>query len=150
MESAIACTQHCKELLIEDKIHEKKMYVQQMRSIFNEIDVDKSGTISIDELTEFLTDDGFQQYLEALDLNPSDTATLFKLIDFDDSGSVDINEFCDGCIRLKGEAKSFDINCILYNIRKMSKHISILRDQVGSRSQAFPHLTPAAAWCLSA
>lgn len=132
VESAILSTQRCKELLVETKMEEKEGWVRNMRDIFHEIDVDKSGAVTLEELTDFLNDEGLQlqNYLEALDLNPTDTAALFKLLDIDDSGTVDIEEFCDGCMRLKGEARSFDINCILYNIRKMASHISTLRGQV--------------------
>ncbi len=63
VESAIASAQH---LLLEEKMAEKENYVQQMRSIFNDIVVDQSGAINIGEPTEFLTCEGFSDILRCL------------------------------------------------------------------------------------
>lgn len=129
VESAILSTSRCKELLMEEKMEEKENLISQMRDIFKVMDMDGSGSVSLEELTEFLSDEALQldSYLEALDLNANDTNTLFKLLDWDDSGAIDIDEFCDGCMRLKGEARSFDINCLLYNVRSLSKCVSKIK-----------------------
>jgi len=37
-------------------------------------------------------------------------------MDFDGGGSIDIDEFCEGLLRLKGEAKSFDVHTIIFNL----------------------------------
>merc|ERR1712217_899791 len=71
------------------------------------------------ELEVFMCDDDLRLYLEALDLSMVETMSLFRLLDADDSGEVDIDEFCEGCLRLKGEAKSFDIHCLMYENQRM-------------------------------
>merc|ERR1712194_336505 len=45
--------------------------------------------------------------------------SLFRLLDADGNGEVDIEEFCEGCLRLKGDAKSFDIHCLMYENQRM-------------------------------
>merc|ERR1719223_1424966 len=109
--------------MVEEKLRNKEVYAMHMRDIFRQIDTDNSGTISLEELTQFVADDSLQlmAYFEALELNASDTGTLFKLLDWDNSGTIDIDEFCDGCMRLKGEARSFDINCLMHDVRKIAK-----------------------------
>merc|ERR1712130_110537 len=62
-----------------------------------------------------------QSYLEALDLNASDARVLFHLLDVDRSGTIDYREFCEGCLHLKGEASSFDINCLIYENKRMQR-----------------------------
>merc|ERR1712178_415691 len=57
--------------------------------------------------------------LEALEITTFDARSMFKLLDLDDSGKVDIDEFCEGCLRLKGDARSFDINCMMYESRAL-------------------------------
>merc|ERR1712187_918413 len=90
--------------------------VKHIKNIFKTIDKDNNGTITITEMMLFSSDEdlGLQNYFEALDISATDTITLFELLDRDGSGEVDINEFCDGCSRLRGEATSFDINTLLY------------------------------------
>merc|ERR1712113_447611 len=57
--------------------------------------------------------------LEALEITAFDARSMFKLLDRDDSGLIDIEEFCDGCLRMKGEAKSFDIQCLIYESQRL-------------------------------
>merc|ERR1712232_146910 len=55
----------------------------------------------------------------------TDARSLFDLLDKDSSGEVDIDEFCEGCLRLKGEAKSFDIH-------RVNKACTDLKTQIQS------------------
>jgi len=135
VESAMLSTQHYRELMVEEKMRSKEMYARHMRDIFRQIDMDNSGFISLQELQKFVADDGLQliMYFEALELNASDAGTLFKLLDWDNSGTIDIDEFCDGCMRLKGEARSFDINCLMHDMRKVAHsldHFMIRTDKL--------------------
>merc|ERR1712051_586410 len=70
-------------------------------------------------MEQFLTDPWLMMYLESMDIQPDDARTLFRLLDKNDSGCVSIEEFCQGCLRLKGDAKSFDIHCIIYENHRL-------------------------------
>merc|ERR1740121_484278 len=97
----------------------KKMYVDHLREVFREIDSDGSGSITVAEMQQFLADPSLMMYLESMDIQPDDARTLFRLLDKDDSGCVSIEEFCQGCLRLKGDAKSFDIHCIIFENHRL-------------------------------
>lgn len=47
------------------------------------------------------------------------SANVIIIMDKDDSGRIDIDEFCTGCMRLKGPAKSFDIHCVQFEIQRV-------------------------------
>merc|ERR550525_458152 len=119
VESALQSVQHYKDLLIQESMKAKKMYVDHLREVFKEIDTDDSGSITLAEMEQFLADPSLMLYLESMDIQPDDARTLFRLLDKDDSGCVSIDEFCQGCLRLKGEAKSFDIHCIIFENQRL-------------------------------
>jgi len=137
VESALQSSQHHKELLIQQNIDTKAAYAHHLADIFNEIDSDQSGEVSLAELEVFLTDPDWKVYLDSLDINPENARTLFNLLDRDKSGFVNIDEFCEGCMRLKGEAKSFDVHCLIFDNQRLvhqyegvlMKLESVLRDQ---------------------
>merc|ERR1712039_218169 len=81
-------------------------------------DEDGSGEITADELEEFLLEPGLRRYVEALNISAENTRMLFRLLDRDGSKKIDIEEFCEGCLRLQGEAKSFDVHSMIYTIRQ--------------------------------
>jgi len=114
VESALASVQHYKDLLIQENTKNKEVYVTHLRDVFACLDFDNSGEISIEEMDSLLHDAALQQYLESMEIHPEDAQTLFKLLDCDDSGQVNIAEFCKGCLKLKGDAKSYDVHCLLY------------------------------------
>lgn len=134
VESAMQSQQHYKDLLIQENVMRKEVYSQHLREVFHEIDRDGSGYINGDEMEFFLADPSLNLYLESIDIFPNDARSLFRLLDQDASGEVSIEEFCAGCLRLKGEAKSFDIHCLIYandrQQRKLDKIIAWLCDSV--------------------
>merc|ERR1712157_163015 len=101
------------------------------KAVFEEIDADKSGFVCADEIEFFLGDPSLNSYLESIDIFPNDARALIRLLDRDDSGVVCIDEFIEGCLRLKGEAKSFDIHCLIYNIERSYHKLKQIIDRLG-------------------
>jgi len=138
VESAMQSTLHHKDLLVADKARAKETYLQHVKDIFKQMDTDGSGSIDAGELKKFMQDESLElsSYFEALELNPSDTHALFKLLDPMDMGEINIDDFCDGCVKLKGEAKSFDVHSMWYemkrNMAKMAKAIDESTQQAQS------------------
>lgn len=125
VESAMTSTMHYRDLMQQEKSRAKHTLSKHLKHIFESIDCDYSGMISMDELQTFLHDESLQlqEYFEALEIDAEDATVLFKLLDKDNSGEIDVHEFCDGCMRLKGDAKSFDMNCLIYMMKKAQTKI---------------------------
>merc|ERR1740123_2677565 len=66
----------------------------------------------------FLRDPTMGGYLDALGISAANAQLLFHLVDADTSGRIELDEFCTGCLRLQGEAKSIDVHTMLYQVNK--------------------------------
>eukprot|EP00747_Dinoflagellata_sp_TGD_P216324 gnl/TRDRNA2_/TRDRNA2_88893_c0_seq1.p1 gnl/TRDRNA2_/TRDRNA2_88893_c0~~gnl/TRDRNA2_/TRDRNA2_88893_c0_seq1.p1 ORF type:complete len:719 (+),score=148.61 gnl/TRDRNA2_/TRDRNA2_88893_c0_seq1:49-2205(+) len=98
-----------RDLLIQGEMEKNSMFLQDMHELFNEMNEDETDDVSWDELKRYLNNEMVNAYFAANDLDVSDAESIFKLIDLDHSGTVTIEEFCLGCLRLKGPAKCLDV-----------------------------------------
>jgi len=53
---------------------------------------------------------------------------LFNLLDKDNSGTLTLDEFLAGRMRLKGPAKNLDVNMLIDENRRLSNIVKELRD----------------------
>lgn len=88
------------------------------RNLFKTSDTDMNGQITLQELKVQLETDAFHEYLAAVDLGKDDALALFKLLDVDRSDSVSIQEFVEGCLRLRGPARSVALSALQYDFRE--------------------------------
>merc|ERR1719359_415156 len=58
------------------------------------------------------------KYLVAVDLPRSAATNLFDILDKDKSGTINVNEFVEGCLRLRGLPRAADIAQLLCENRK--------------------------------
>eukprot|EP00927_Polykrikos_kofoidii_P013026 TRINITY_DN15670_c0_g2_i1.p1 TRINITY_DN15670_c0_g2~~TRINITY_DN15670_c0_g2_i1.p1 ORF type:complete len:772 (+),score=131.44 TRINITY_DN15670_c0_g2_i1:94-2409(+) len=114
VESTMKSAQHYKDLVIQEAQYRKDTSLTHLKTLFAQMDKDGDGLLSMDEMRRQLTMDECNGYLEACDISINDCEVLFRLIDRDNSGAISIAEFCEGCLTLKGEARSFDIHCLIY------------------------------------
>lgn len=135
VESAMHSSKHYKDLLVQEKSLDDATNVKHMKEIFALMDANCDGHISMNEMRRFLMNEGkdLQRYFQALEISATDTVTLFELLDRDRSGEIDIDEFCEGCIRLRGTAKSFDINTLLHEQRRLREHLDRFLTHISKR-----------------
>lgn len=123
-QSAIESTQRDQDLQVQAMVANRKMYVDKIQKLFKNIDSQDSGYLTLKEFEEHLAEPAVQAYFATLELDTADAWTLFKLIDCEKANKVDVNEFIDGCMRLKGSAKSIDIACIMQENKWMRRKIT--------------------------
>eukprot|EP00928_Gymnodinium_smaydae_P006453 TRINITY_DN12289_c0_g1_i1.p1 TRINITY_DN12289_c0_g1~~TRINITY_DN12289_c0_g1_i1.p1 ORF type:complete len:659 (+),score=114.32 TRINITY_DN12289_c0_g1_i1:162-2138(+) len=108
-----------REQVVEEEITKLKIYTKEIKEFFKEADRDGSGTLSWEEFETYLQDNKVKAYFQTLDLDLSQAHVLFTLLDTDDSDEIAVSEFVDGCLRLKGGARSIDVNMLLLQVEKM-------------------------------
>merc|ERR1719450_73720 len=70
----------------------RRALLPKLKKMFEELDADGSGQLEMDEI-----DNAPPHILSQLEqlTNKEGVMELFQLLDFDNSGGVDINEFCE-------------------------------------------------------
>eukprot|EP00929_Paragymnodinium_shiwhaense_P033340 TRINITY_DN1831_c0_g4_i1.p1 TRINITY_DN1831_c0_g4~~TRINITY_DN1831_c0_g4_i1.p1 ORF type:complete len:716 (-),score=130.09 TRINITY_DN1831_c0_g4_i1:90-2174(-) len=91
----------------------KQVLMLQMLAFFNECDDDQSGTISWEEFQNHLEHPQLLQFLREIDLHPEHARALFRLLDVEQTGDVDIDDIVGGCMRLHGPATSIDLSTFM-------------------------------------
>mmetsp|Transcript_56463 Transcript_56463/g.112222 ORF Transcript_56463/g.112222 Transcript_56463/m.112222 type:complete len:633 (-) Transcript_56463:112-2010(-) len=119
VDSAMESTQHFVDIKVGEALSSRKVLVNHLRQMFEDLDVDNSGEISIKEMQVLMQNTQLANYLEAIDIRFDEIDLLFAMLDFDGSGTINIDEFCEGCLRLMGQAKSFDIHCMNDQLQSM-------------------------------
>jgi len=128
VESATHAANADREIKIQAQMEEESSYLNQIRVIFARSDTDGSGKMTETELQELMTQEDFKEQMECLGIHSTEAHGLFKLLDDDGSGSVSIDEFLSGCIRLKGTAKAVDMITLLFETNKLNRKVGkILR-----------------------
>jgi len=119
VDNALETASTQREFLVQKEMELKERYITEMRELFMEMDADGSGTVSPEEIKEYFEEPRVRSYFQALGLDPADTGRLFHLIDGDASGEISVDEFLDGCLRLKGGARSIDVHALMYECKRL-------------------------------
>jgi len=129
-QGAIEGAAHDNTIVIENQMEYAERYAHRLKGLFKDMDADGSGSITIDELEHNLQDQAVKAYFASLDIDPSDTWTLFSLLDADGKDEIELEDFIIGCLRLKGSAKAVDMVRVGYENQHMSKQIQNIEKQV--------------------
>lgn len=130
-ESAIEAAQGDREQLVSNQLKEREKYVAELTAIFNQWDTSGDGDISLREFEDHLSDRNIQAMFETLGIGTEDAWDFFKLLDKDGQGLVDLDNFVEGCIRLRGAAKAFHIRAMEYQFRWMMNQVTQIGLDVG-------------------
>lgn len=132
-QSAIESAQQDKDIATMQLMAAKGMYVETVKRLFDDMDADASGAISIHEFESYLQHEKFQAYFASLDIDASDVWSLFKLMDSDRTGTIDLEEFVGGCLQLRGQAKAVQIAKMSYDQNLVRKMLVEFMDSVDER-----------------
>eukprot|EP00929_Paragymnodinium_shiwhaense_P034772 TRINITY_DN18877_c0_g1_i1.p1 TRINITY_DN18877_c0_g1~~TRINITY_DN18877_c0_g1_i1.p1 ORF type:complete len:663 (-),score=168.59 TRINITY_DN18877_c0_g1_i1:169-2157(-) len=124
VDSAV-CTRTQDEV-VDNYLQDQAATSEEVRRIFKEADVDKSGTICYKELKDHLNDPWVRAYFAGLEIDPSEAQIIFSLIDIENKNEVTIDEFVDGTMKLKGHAKAIDILSLMFDHVRLQAKLNTL------------------------
>jgi len=105
--------------VVQSELDRNRMYMNSCREFFLAADKNTSGDLTWEEFEEYLQDEKVRAYLATLELDESQAKVLFTLLDVHEENAVSVDEFVQGCAKLRGDAKSIDVNMLLYENQKM-------------------------------
>lgn len=139
-QAAMASAERDQELQIARISENRESLVQDMERVFMQMGNDKrADSITLTMLEAALEDEAFKNFFTSLDMNVasgSEAWSLFKLLDRDGDFTIDLDEFVDGCLRLRGDAKAVDVASLKWEVKAQSKQLKELQDHLKELAQA--------------
>jgi len=129
VESAIEQGKQDREAQIRYKQHTLKNLLPGLKELFMGLDKDKDKRITRDEIEEAPA--ALKHQLEVF-LKADSVEELFQMIDVDDSGEVDIGEFCDSIAKVVTSDTPAEIIRILKQLSVTRKEVSDLKSSVSN------------------
>jgi len=126
--------QHDDEIMISSRAQANAVYVDKLRSVFDEADESGDGHITWEEFAEVLKQPKVRQYMSALDLDVTDVEMLFGVLD-DGDGKMSFEEFLEGAKRTRGTAKSLDMIKVMHEVHKIVDVVARMEVHFGLASQ---------------
>jgi hypothetical protein len=141
VESAMSAVNNDRDNLIQTHLDERESLIETITAVFINSDTEGSGQITEKEMDGILQSPELVAYFNAIGVDTTEAMGLFQLLDDDCSGTVSIDEFVTGFLRLKGTAKAVDMVTLMYENRKISKLIKAILRESWSMKKAIILLT---------
>lgn len=116
--------------LLTAKADKEAEIQRHVRTIFRTGDLNSDGMISWEEFHEAMSDPSLAKYFKVLDIDVNEARGLFLLLDTDESGQIDTEEFVMGILRLRGAARAIDLATLMYFNKRMMHWWTDWRDNV--------------------
>lgn len=111
------------EAQIDEHVRKSKDYSDRLVKVFEKMDTDNTGTISILEFEEMWEDPALQALLSTLGISQSKAWKLFEIMDEDDNGEINADEFVSTCFKLQGSAQRVDTERIYAGLKRLGAAI---------------------------
>lgn len=132
VETAMNAMNGDKDNMIQAQMEERESLISAITTVFMDSEKEVSGQMTEHEMDVILRDPEVVAYFNAIGVDTTEAMGLFQLLDDDDSGTVSIDEFVTGFLRLKGSAKAVDMVTLMYENRKISKLLKCVFNEARS------------------
>jgi Ca2+-binding EF-hand superfamily protein len=118
LDASMQAAQNDENEVITEQLHAADSTIKELRKLFIGMS-DADEQVSYETFCNELSNPRLRAHLSALGIEPAEAEGLFKLLDLDNSGTVSVEEFLYGCMRMKGHAKALDMQTLLYENKRM-------------------------------
>jgi hypothetical protein len=142
VETAIENMQNDRDVAVQKHLSRKKEYLETLTRLFSDIDNSFDNVITFAEFSKHLSRDESKAFFASLDIHADHAWEIFSLLDVDETGTVDLEEFVEGCLHLRGAASALDMMKLSRDVRRLDHMVvKMLRQPVVHQP-----LSPAATW----
>jgi len=132
--TAMETTAADKDLMVMKQLQKRNTQVEDLKHLFADIGGgEEVSEVGIDQFKQAMMSSKFSAFLHSMGISTEDVGLLFKLLDADADGLVELEEFVHGCLNLHGAAKSSQLARMSYEnkltrreIKNMQKSLSDL------------------------
>merc|ERR1712217_73571 len=103
--------------IIQQELRDKDKYVRMLRKWFARADEDNSGVVSLEELEASLDEPDMIAFVHSMGIQLLDLKQFFSMLSSSGQEEVTLETFVMGCIKMKGEAQSLDLQELLFEHR---------------------------------
>lgn len=104
--------------------------IRKLKELFENIDEDGNGEVSVEEFSEAMKDKEIVKQFNQLEIASYEAMDLFELLDIDHDGSVTVSEFVEGCLRVRGHAKSKHLLAVQYDLQRFWTDMITLSEDI--------------------
>lgn len=112
-----------RELMVWKEMRHQEDVMKNLTGLFKAADEDGDGKLSRKEFQDILNDDWAKSFFVTLGLDMQDTDQLFDVVAPDKEDEIYIEDFVQGAMRLKGQARSVDVYALLLESARIAKTI---------------------------
>merc|ERR1719203_2337657 len=94
-----------------------------MALLFSSAPTGLLGAMNWEVFESLIDSKAMQEAFKAINVDPSDACGLFKMLDLDNTGVVNAEEFLSGCLRLRGPAKALDLAMLIREVRMLEEKL---------------------------
>mmetsp|Transcript_26791 Transcript_26791/g.61762 ORF Transcript_26791/g.61762 Transcript_26791/m.61762 type:complete len:631 (-) Transcript_26791:278-2170(-) len=109
--------------LTEAETIKGEKFVKNLTTLFKEMDLNASGSLTWSEFLEAMEDKSIQALFVANELDIADAHMVFSLLSTEQE-EVSLSSFVNGCTKLKGNAKSAQIMCLMRETEAFRKEVA--------------------------
>merc|ERR1719491_2363433 len=113
----------------------RTIHEETVRQLFKEIDNDDSNMITLDEFEAHWNSEECAAFFATLDIEADQAWELFRLLDRDGGGQIDVEEFVHGCLHLNGNATAMHAANLTRMSTAMDSRLARLRQDQKKQSQ---------------
>lgn len=128
VENANRLTARDDEMVLLESMEKRKIWFEEVAELFRAADSDNSGRLDGEEFAAKMKDYRMQAWLQKIGVQVEAYSAegLFALLDFDDDGWLDFNEFANALQSVHGYARSIDLAKVNKDTRQLRKDMKEL------------------------
>lgn len=135
-QSAIDSAQNDHAAIVQSILENKEAHLAKIKTLFQSLGgggkEEEMNFITFPVFEEKINTPEVRDYFESLRLDIWDAWTFFKMLDMDGGGTIPLDEFLLGCLRLRGTARAVDVGRVIYdqqwvmkNFGKFQTHVEV-------------------------